>query len=125
MRGFDKMDQELLGCDEAGLDASGDYVLSDNSKEDIDIVRSAVFELTDEITGNKIKVTVANTAYGLSVSPEGYGGGEYPLLLDYFSSQLPEQNKGPLRVFVWADPEEDNPSHEISLDLVKDEQEGA
>lgn len=86
-----------------------------------DIVKSATFELVEETTGEKLKVVVIQDCYGLNIKPEGYGDGLSPITLDFFKGGE-DREKDPLRVFVWSDKEEEDPSHIISLDLVKNEE---
>ena len=84
-------------------------------------VKSATFELVEETTGEKLKVVVVQDVYGLNIKPEGYGDCSYPISLDFFKGS-PEREKDPLKLMVWADPEMDDPSSVISLDLVKNEE---
>lgn len=85
------------------------------------VVESATFEMVDEVTGEKLKVVVIKDCYGLNIKPEGYGDGLSPVTLDYFSGTDAEK-RGPLRVLVWNDPEIEDPTHTISLDLVKNKE---
>ncbi len=83
-----------------------------------DIVKTATFEINDEVSGDKLKVVVFQDAYGLKIKPEGYGNDFAPVSLDFFSGSE-DTGKGPLSVLVWSNPEEEEPTHKIPLDLMK------
>ena len=94
----------------------------DIQEQEEKVVKSATFELVDEATGERLRVVVVQDAYGLNIKPEGYGDCMFPITLDFFKGSK-ERVNDPLRVLVWSDPELEDPTHTISLDLVKNEEE--
>lgn len=93
----------------------------DIQEQEEKVVKSATFELVDEATGERLRVVVVQDAYGLNIKPEGYGDCKFPIALDFFKGSK-ERVNDPLRVLVWSDPELEDPTHMISLDLVKNKE---
>ena len=77
----------------------------------------AVFTIVDEVTKEKIEIEVSVGPYGLRIEPKGYGHGEYCVALDFFSSERHPDDA--LSILVYADPDNEDASHRISLRDVK------
>lgn len=71
-------------------------------------------ELRDQQTGNKIPVLIETITGSLFVRPKGMGenlmpeGFGYPIMLEYY--------EGSIRLVVWSDINQEDPTHTISLD---------
>jgi len=68
-----------------------------------------IFEVVDEVTGEKLSVKVAVGTYGLEIKPVGYEAMEDTsrVNLDFF--------KGNLSVLVYQDPTNEDFTHKIPL----------
>ena len=93
----------------------------DEKYKNVEPVEEAAFDLVDEVTGDKLRVVVIKDGYGLNIKPEGYGDGISPVLLDFFTSE--SLDCGALKVIVWADPDDEEFTHCIGLNKVKNKKE--
>ena len=94
----------------------------DKKYQNEDVVERAAFEIIDEASGSKLRVVVIKDTYGLNIKPLGYGDGLSPVTLDFFSGKN-DTDDDPLRVVVWADKENEDPTDIISLAGVKNNEE--
>ncbi len=85
------------------------------------VTKSATFEMIEEATGEKLRVAIVQDVYGINIKPEGYGEGLFPITLDFFKGSA-DNIDDPLRILVWADPENEDPSDVVSLRHIKNKE---
>lgn len=81
------------------------------------IVKEAVFELKDELSGKTQKVIVVQDSNGLRIKPVGYGESTFPVSLDFFDATSTKSN--PLHLVVWNNNNEEDFTHKIDLSPVR------
>jgi len=73
------------------------------------------FELIDEtaVETQKISMNVEKIPAGVGIAPKGYGTvyDDFPVLIEFY--------EGELRVCVWSDINQEDPTHIISLEGAK------
>jgi len=81
------------------------------------IVKEAVFELKDELSGKTQKVIVVQDSNGLKIKPVGYGESTFPITLDFFDATNTKNN--PLHLVVRNNNNEEDFTHKIDLSPVR------
>ena len=72
--------------------------------------------ITDQVTNEKMNVTIVVGDHGIEIQPEGYDcktGGDAPIYLEPYN--------GEMKAYVWSDINQEEPTHFISLEGAKKE----
>lgn len=75
--------------------------------------------LTDPHTSQTIQVTIEADERGLSLAFAGYG--DYSSADGYGHPVLIELYEGKLFVHIWADINEENPTHSITMEMARED----